>query len=73
MKSNSFKEDSNRKTEASKKTPICACARKKTEDKLKETLTKLESLNEKLSLVSKFTRHDTRNKPSTIANSAYLA
>ncbi len=47
--------------------------RKKTEDKLKETLTKLESLNEKLSVVGKFTRHDTRNKLSTIANNAYLA
>jgi PAS domain S-box-containing protein len=47
--------------------------RKKTEDKLKETLTKLECLNEKLSVVGKFTRHDTRNKLSTIANNAYLA
>ena len=47
--------------------------RKKIEDKLKETLTTLESLNEKLSVVGKFTRHDTRNKLSTIANNTYLA
>jgi signal transduction histidine kinase len=40
---------------------------------LKETLTKMEALNEKLGVIGKLTRHDTRNKLSTITNNAYLA
>ncbi len=47
--------------------------RKKAEDALKETLTKLETLNEKLGVVGKLTRHDARNKLSVIANNVYLA
>ncbi|PVX26170.1 MAG: hypothetical protein CW691_02225 [Candidatus Bathyarchaeum sp.] len=45
----------------------------KTEKALKETLTKMEALNEKLSVVGKLTRHDTRNKLSVILNNVYLA
>ncbi len=40
---------------------------------MKETLTKLETLNEKLGVVGKLTRHDARNKLSVIANNVYLA
>jgi PAS domain S-box-containing protein len=45
----------------------------KTEEVLKETLTKLETLNEKLGVVGRLTRHDTRNKLSVILNNVYLA
>jgi PAS domain S-box-containing protein len=44
----------------------------KTQEKLKKTLTNLGSANEKLKVVGKLTRHDARNKLSTIANNAYL-
>jgi len=44
-----------------------------TEDKLKETLKNMETLNEKLSVVGKLTRHDTLNKISVIINNIYLA
>jgi PAS domain S-box-containing protein len=44
----------------------------KTEEALKKALTNMESLNEKLKVVGKLTRHDARNKLSTIANNAYL-
>jgi PAS domain S-box-containing protein len=47
--------------------------RKKAEDELKDTLKKMETLNEKLSVIGKLTRHDARNKLSVIANNAYLA
>jgi PAS domain S-box-containing protein len=44
----------------------------KTQEKLKKTLTNLGSANEKLKVVGKLTRHDARNKLSTIANNAFL-
>jgi PAS domain S-box-containing protein len=47
--------------------------RKKAEETLNETLTKLETLNEKLGVVGKLTRHDARNKLSIISNNIYLA
>ena len=47
--------------------------RKKAEDELKKTFLKLATLNEKLGVIGKLTRHDARNKLSTIINSAYLA
>jgi PAS domain S-box-containing protein len=47
--------------------------RKKAEDELKNTLKKMETLNEKLSVIGKLTRHDARNKLSAISNNAYLA
>ena len=47
--------------------------RKKAQDELKNTLKKMETLNEKLSVIGKLIRHDTRNKLSAIANNAYLA
>lgn len=47
--------------------------RKKAEDALRETLTTMEALNEKLRVIGKLTRHDARNKLSTITNNAYLA
>jgi len=47
--------------------------RKKSEEYLKKTLRKLETLNEKLGVVGKLTRHDARNKLSVIMNSVYLA
>jgi signal transduction histidine kinase len=47
--------------------------RKKAEDALKETLAKMEALNEKLGVIGKLTRHNSRNNLSTIANNAYLA
>ena len=46
---------------------------KKTEGSMKETLQKMETLNEKLRVIGKLTRHDVRNKLSTIANNTYLA
>ncbi len=39
----------------------------------KKTLEKLKILNEKLGVVGKLTRHDVRNKLSTITNNVYLA
>ncbi|PVX25437.1 MAG: hypothetical protein CW716_07955 [Candidatus Bathyarchaeum sp.] len=47
--------------------------RKKAEDALKDTLKEMETLNEKLSVIGKLTRHDARNKLSVIANNVYLA
>ncbi|MCK4884796.1 PAS domain-containing sensor histidine kinase, partial [Candidatus Bathyarchaeota archaeon] len=47
--------------------------RTKVEEALKETLTKLETLNEKLGVVGRLTRHDVRNKLSVIVNNVYLA
>ena len=47
--------------------------RKKAEDTLKETLKELEKTNDKLGVVGKITRHDTRNKLSVIINHIYLA
>ncbi|PVX23263.1 MAG: hypothetical protein CW691_11105 [Candidatus Bathyarchaeum sp.] len=46
---------------------------KKAENKVKETLKKLETLNEKLSVIGKLTRHDARNKLNVIATNTYLA
>ena len=45
---------------------------KKTEKALKKTLEKLESVNEKLRVVGSMTRHDIRNKLSTVAGNLYL-
>ena len=45
----------------------------KTENKLKETLKNMETLNEKLGVVGKLTRHDILNKISVITNNIYLA
>jgi PAS domain S-box-containing protein len=45
---------------------------KKTEGSMKETLQKMETLNEKIRVIGKLTRHDVRNKLSTIANNTYL-
>lgn len=45
----------------------------KTENALKETLDDLESLNEKLHVIGKSTRHDVRNKLSVIVNNLFLA
>jgi signal transduction histidine kinase len=45
----------------------------KTENKMKETLRQMETLNEKLGVVGKLTRHDTRNKLSVIMNNIYIA
>jgi PAS domain S-box-containing protein len=47
--------------------------RKKAENELKNTLKQMETPNEKLSVIGKLTRHDTRNKLAVIANNAYLA
>ena len=44
----------------------------KTQDRLKHTLTNLESLNEKLGVVGKLSRHDVKNKLSIILNNAFL-
>ncbi len=45
----------------------------KTEDVLKETLGSLKTLNEKLRVIGKSTRHDVRNKLSVIVNNLFLA
>ena len=45
----------------------------KAENRIQEALEKMEKMNEKLGVVGKFTRHDTRNKLATIVNSIYLA
>jgi len=47
--------------------------RKKAEEALKETLKKLEMTNEKLHVVGRLTRHDIRNKLSTVTGNVYLA
>ncbi|MCW4033754.1 MAG: PAS domain S-box protein [Candidatus Bathyarchaeota archaeon] len=47
--------------------------RKKAEDKLKDTLNELETANQKLGVLGKLTRHDIKNKLSTILNNTYLA
>jgi len=39
----------------------------------RKTLKKLETINEKLGVVGKLTRHDVRNKLATVANNVYLA
>ena len=44
-----------------------------TEDILKETLGSLKTLNEKLCVIGKSTRHDARNKLSVIVNNLFLA
>lgn len=44
-----------------------------TEDVLKETLGSLKTLNEKLRVIGKSTRHDARNKLSVIVNNLFLA
>lgn len=45
---------------------------KKAEDELKKMLQKLDKMNEKLRVVGGLTRHDVRNKLSTITTNAYL-
>jgi PAS domain S-box-containing protein len=45
---------------------------KKSEDELREMLQKLDKMNEKLRVVGGLTRHDVRNKLSTITGNAYL-
>jgi PAS domain S-box-containing protein len=46
---------------------------KKTENELKETMKKIEAMNEKLLVVGGLTRHDARNKLAAIMGNAYLA
>jgi len=46
---------------------------KKAEEKLDEMMNELVTINEKLGVIGKLTRHDARNKLSVIANNAYLA
>ncbi|MCW8801980.1 MAG: PAS domain S-box protein [Candidatus Bathyarchaeota archaeon] len=46
---------------------------KKTEKNLQKTLINLERLNEKLDMIGKLTRHDARNKLSSILNHIYIA
>ena len=46
---------------------------KKAEDELRETLQKLEKMNEKLRVVGGLTRHDARNKLGVITGNVYLA
>ena len=45
----------------------------KAEDRIIETLKQMETINEKLTVIGKLTRHDTRNKLAIIVNSTYLA
>lgn len=47
--------------------------RKREEKELKSTLEKLKVLNEKLGVVGKLTRHDSRNKLSTVTMNVFLA
>ena len=47
--------------------------RKKAEKKLDRIMNELVTINEKLGVVGKLTRHDARNKLSVIANNVYLA
>jgi len=46
--------------------------RKKDEEKLKESSRKIEMMNEKLHVVGSLTRHDVRNKLSTITGYSYI-
>jgi PAS domain S-box-containing protein len=47
--------------------------RKEAEKKLDKMMNELATINEKLGVVSKLTRHDARNKLSTVLNNIYLA
>jgi len=47
--------------------------RQEAEKKLDEMMNQLVTINEKLGVVGKLTRHDARNKLSVIANNVYLA
>jgi PAS domain S-box-containing protein len=47
--------------------------RKEAEEKLDGMMNELVTINEKLGVVGKLTRHDARNKLSVIANNVYLA
>jgi PAS domain S-box-containing protein len=47
--------------------------RKKAEEKLNQMMEELRLVNEKLSVVGKWTRHDARNKLSVIKSNVYLA
>ncbi|HDQ05576.1 MAG TPA: response regulator [Candidatus Bathyarchaeota archaeon] len=47
--------------------------RKEAEEKLNEIMNELVTINEKLGVVGRLTRHDARNKLSIIANNLYLA
>ena len=47
--------------------------RKEAEEKLDKMMNKLVTINEKLGVIGKLTRHDARNKLSVIANNSYLA
>ena len=47
--------------------------RKEAEEKLDRMMNELATINEKLGVVGKLTRHDARNKLSVIANNIYLA
>jgi len=47
--------------------------RKRAEEKLDEMMNELVTINEKLGVIGRLTRHDARNKLSVIANNAYLA
>ncbi|MGB9959758.1 MAG: PAS domain S-box protein [Candidatus Bathyarchaeales archaeon] len=47
--------------------------RKKAEEKLNQMMEQLKLVNEKLSVVGKWTRHDARNKLSVIKSNVYLA
>jgi PAS domain S-box-containing protein len=47
--------------------------RKEGEEKIESMMNKLVSINEKLGVVGRLTRHDARNKLSVIANNIYLA
>jgi PAS domain S-box-containing protein len=47
--------------------------RKEAEKKLDEMMNELVTINEKLGVIGRLTRHDARNKLSVIANNVYLA
>jgi len=47
--------------------------RKEAEEKLDRMMNELVTINEKLGVVGKLTRHDARNKLSVVANNVYLA
>jgi len=47
--------------------------RKEAEEKLDEMMNEVVTINEKLGVVGRLTRHDARNKLSVIANNVYLA
>lgn len=46
---------------------------KKAEEGLRQTLKRLETMNEKLRVVGRLSRHDVRNKLSAVVGNAYLA